>query len=50
MLDPFGGAMTTMLVAQKLHCKGIAIELNADYIEIGMNRLSQEVFDFEGAR
>ncbi len=33
VLDPFGGAMTTMLVAQKLHCKGIAIELNADYIE-----------------
>jgi DNA modification methylase len=46
VLDPFGGAMTTMLVAQNLQCKGIAIELNAEYIEIGIRRLSQEVFDF----
>jgi DNA modification methylase len=47
VLDLFGGAMTTMLVAQKLLCKGIAIELNAEYIEIGTKRLSQEVFDFK---
>ena len=46
VLDPFGGAMTTKLVAQNLQCKGIAIELNAEYIEIGIRRLSQEVFDF----
>jgi hypothetical protein len=40
------GAMTTMLVAQKLNCRGIAIELNAEYIEIGKRRLQQEVFAF----
>jgi len=48
VLDPFGGAMTTMKVARDLNCKGIAIELNADYIEIGKRRLKQSVFDFEG--
>jgi DNA modification methylase len=47
VLDPFGGAMTTMLVAEKVQCKGIAIELNAEYIEIGMRRLEQNVFNFE---
>jgi DNA modification methylase len=46
VLDPFGGAMTTTLVAQNLHCKGVAIELSAEYIEIGMKRLAQEVFAF----
>ena len=46
VLDPFGGSMTTMLVAQGLNCKGIAIELNQEYIEIGKRRLKQEVFDF----
>ena len=45
-LDPFGGSMTTMLVAQNLNCKAIAIELSAEYIEIGKRRLPQEVFDF----
>jgi len=46
VLDPFGGAMTTMLVARDLNCKGIAIELNAEYIEIGKRRLSQDVLEF----
>jgi DNA modification methylase len=48
VLDPFGGSMTTMLVAQELNCKGIAIEINSEYIEIGQRRLNQEVFDFGG--
>lgn len=46
VLDPFGGAMTTMLVARDLNCKGIAIELNAEYIEIGKRRISQNVLEF----
>jgi site-specific DNA-methyltransferase (cytosine-N4-specific) len=46
VLDPFGGSMTTLKVARDLQCKGIAIELNAEYIEIGKRRLVQEVFDF----
>lgn len=35
-----------MKVARDLKCRGIAIELNAEYIEIGKRRLDQEVFDF----
>jgi DNA modification methylase len=46
VLDPFGGAGTTGLVARKLHCKAILLELNAEYIEISAKRLSQEVFQF----
>lgn len=46
VFDPFGGAMTTMLVARYLNRKGIAIELNAEYIEIGKRRISQNVLEF----
>jgi len=46
VLDPFGGSMTTLKVARDLQCKGVAIELNAEYIEIGKRRLVQEVFQF----
>jgi DNA modification methylase len=48
VLDPFGGSMTTMKVARDLNCKGVAIELNAEYIEIGQRRLRQDVLDFQG--
>jgi hypothetical protein len=47
VLDPFGGSMTTMLVARDLNCNGVAIELNEEYIEIGKRRLRQEVFNFD---
>jgi len=47
VLDPFGGSMTTMKVARDLNCKGVAIELNAEYIEIGKRRLRQDVLDFQ---
>ena len=46
VLDPFGGSMTTVLVARNLQCKGVAIELNEEYIEIGLRRLSQDVMAF----
>lgn len=43
VLDPFGGSMTTGLVAKKLNRKYIMIELNKDYCELGRRRLGQEV-------
>lgn len=46
ILDPFGGAMTTLMVAQQLNRKAIGIELSEDYIKIGINRLSQSYFAF----
>jgi len=49
VLDPFFGSGTTGLVASKLHCKCIGVELNEDYIQIAAKRLSQEVFDFSSA-
>lgn len=48
VLDPFFGSGTTGIVAAKLHCKCIGVELNESYIEISKRRLSQEVFDFSG--
>ena len=40
--DPFGGAMTTCLVAYKLRRYYIATELNQEYIEMGRKRLAAE--------
>ncbi len=42
VLDPFSGAGTTALVAQKLNRNYLGIELNPEYIEIAKNRLRQE--------
>ena len=39
VLDPFGGAMTTPMVANQLGRKAIAIELNPEYVAIGVKRL-----------
>lgn len=41
VLDPFAGSGTTLLVAEKLGCHGIGIELNEEYINIARRRLSQ---------
>lgn len=46
VLDPFMGSGTTALVARKLHCKAIGIELNPEYIKIAAKRLRQNVLDF----
>jgi DNA modification methylase len=43
VLDPFGGAMTTALVARKNGCECIATELNEDYCKLGIKRLEQGV-------
>lgn len=39
VLDPFAGAGTTLLVADKMGRNSIGIELNVDYIEIAEKRL-----------
>jgi len=39
ILDPFAGTFTTAYVAKKLHRKSISIELQEDYIKIGLLRL-----------
>lgn len=43
VLDPFAGAGTTGLVAQRLGRSFIGIELNADYIEMAKRRLERDV-------
>ena len=48
VLDPFAGSLTTMEVARDLNCKSIGIELNPEYIEIGLRcRLQQHVLEFK---
>ena len=39
ILDPFSGTFTTSFVAQKLGRKSIGIELQKDYVEIGLCRV-----------
>lgn len=43
ILDPFSGAGTTAMVAQKLNRNFIAIELNQKYIDIAERRLDKEL-------
>jgi len=43
VLDPFGGALTTVHVAKELGRRAVAIDLNRDYLTMGMKRLRQEV-------
>lgn len=42
VLDPFGGAGTTALVADRLGRDAILIELNADYAEMATHRLRRD--------
>lgn len=42
VLDPFGGAMTTALVAKKLGRKWIMIELSPEYCKMGDDRLKRQ--------
>lgn len=41
VLDPFSGAATTALVARSLGRRAVGIELNAEYLDISAERLSQ---------
>jgi DNA modification methylase len=45
VLDPFGGAGTTGLVANKHKRDAILIELNADYVDIINNRVNSPIQD-----
>lgn len=45
VLDPFGGAGTTGLVAGELHRRATLIELNPDYVKIARNRLGHLAMD-----
>ena len=42
VLDPFGGAGTTALVADRLQRHAVLIELNTDYIEIARRRIASD--------
>lgn len=46
VLDPFMGSGTTLLVAEKLGCHGLGIELNPEYIKIAERRLAQPVMEW----
>ena len=43
VLDPFGGAFTTAVVSEKLNRRWKVIEINPKYVQIGQNRLQQEI-------
>lgn len=42
VLDPFAGAATTGLVANRLKRDFIGIELNPDYVKLGQNRITED--------
>jgi DNA modification methylase len=42
VLDPFGGAGTTALVADRMHRDAILIELNPEYAEMAKRRITNE--------
>lgn len=42
VLDPFGGAGTTGLVAARLQRSAILVELNADYVAMARRRISED--------
>jgi len=48
ILDPFGGACTTALVATKLNRGYIMIDLNPEYVEMARQRLHDEIGLFAG--
>ena len=50
VLDPFAGASTTLLVAQKLNRKAIGYELSSDYCKLGKARLKNYMPLWEGVK
>jgi site-specific DNA-methyltransferase (adenine-specific) len=49
VLDPFAGVFTTLAVAQRLGRRSIGIELNEDYVKVGLRRLGIAT-SFKGER
>lgn len=41
VLDPFAGSFTTSLVAMRLRRNSIGVELNKNFVKIGLNRLKE---------
>ncbi len=51
VLDPFSGTFTTCAVAQRLGRRSIGIELQEEYVKIGLRRLGiSETFNGERLR
>lgn len=46
VVDPFAGTATTMLAAMKCERSSIGVEIDPDYCELAMNRLTRESSDF----
>ncbi|GBQ54498.1 DNA methyltransferase [Acetobacter indonesiensis NRIC 0313] len=42
ILDPFMGTGTTLLAAQRMGCRGVGIEIDADYVAIARRRLVED--------
>lgn len=49
VLDPFGGAGTTGLVADRLGRDAVLLELNEQYVDMARNRINREAPLFEAA-
>jgi site-specific DNA-methyltransferase (adenine-specific) len=47
VLDPFLGAGTTLVAAERLGCRGVGIELDPHYAEAAASRLQAEINDAE---
>jgi site-specific DNA-methyltransferase (adenine-specific) len=45
VLDPFLGAGTTLVAAQRLGCKGIGIEIDPHYVKSSRDRLQRALKD-----
>jgi site-specific DNA-methyltransferase (adenine-specific) len=44
VLDPFLGAGSTLVAAQRLGCSGIGIEIDSTYAQIAVRRISKQIF------
>ena len=42
VLDPFAGACTTLMVADRMGRNSLGIELNPDYAQMGLNRIQED--------
>ncbi|WP_415436422.1 DNA-methyltransferase [Acetobacter orientalis] len=45
VLDPFMGTGTTLVAAQRMHCEGVGIEIDDDYVAIARRRLMEDWLD-----